>query len=255
MRSGDVLFFNGSLVHGSTVNRTTDRFRRSLIGHYVHAGVRQIAGYYHPALTMDGTPLPLDVSPYGGPCGEWAKPRRHPSHRNHRAAPARASTRITPSPAPNWVICAQVPTHLPQIPDSHGRSYSAFCVPRESGVRSLTSLSVPGVTSPIIAPATGRPVARAATARETRTVPRWAGGARHRAVLFALRAGMAHVKRGQAGSLTFLGSRRSRPGGWPLSSAEGQIGCGWSISLGFGAGTLLLYGLAELLFRCSIFVL
>ncbi len=153
MRSGDVLFFNGSLVHGSTVNRTTDRFRRSLIGHYVHAGVRQIAGYYHPALTMDGTPLPLDVSPYGGPCGEWAKPRRHPSHRNHRAAPARASTRITPSPAPNWVICAQVPTHLPQIPDSHGLAV----------LQALRSLSV---TNTVQAPALSRRILTHVHARE-----------------------------------------------------------------------------------------
>lgn len=72
MRPGDVLFFNGSLVHGSTPNRTTGRFRRSLIGHYIHADVRQIAAYYHPALAMDGTPLTLDTSPGGGPCGQWA---------------------------------------------------------------------------------------------------------------------------------------------------------------------------------------
>jgi ectoine hydroxylase-related dioxygenase (phytanoyl-CoA dioxygenase family) len=35
MQPGDVLFFNGSLVHGSFPNITTDRFRRSLIGHYI----------------------------------------------------------------------------------------------------------------------------------------------------------------------------------------------------------------------------
>ena len=32
---GDVLFFNGSLVHGSQPNRTANRFRRSLICHYI----------------------------------------------------------------------------------------------------------------------------------------------------------------------------------------------------------------------------
>ena len=35
MQAGDVLFFNGQLIHGSLPNRSSDRFRRSLIGHYV----------------------------------------------------------------------------------------------------------------------------------------------------------------------------------------------------------------------------
>jgi phytanoyl-CoA hydroxylase len=72
MEPGDVLFFNGSLVHGSNPNRTASRFRRSLIGHYIQAEARQVAGYYHPALAMDGTALPLEVSEDGGPCGQWA---------------------------------------------------------------------------------------------------------------------------------------------------------------------------------------
>jgi len=71
MDPGDVLFFHGSLVHGSMPNTTTDRFRRSLIGHYLQADARQVAEYYHPALRMDGTPLRLAVSEGGGPCGEW----------------------------------------------------------------------------------------------------------------------------------------------------------------------------------------
>jgi phytanoyl-CoA hydroxylase len=70
---GDVLFFHGSLVHGSSPNTTADRFRRALIGHYIHAEARQVAEYYHPALRMDGTPLRLDVSEGGGACGEWAE--------------------------------------------------------------------------------------------------------------------------------------------------------------------------------------
>ena len=65
------LFFHGSLVHGSRPNTTTDRFRRALIGHYLQAEARQVAGYYHPALRMDGTPLTLDMSEGGGACGEW----------------------------------------------------------------------------------------------------------------------------------------------------------------------------------------
>jgi phytanoyl-CoA hydroxylase len=80
MEPGDVLFFNGSLVHGSNPNHTAGRFRRSLIGHYIQAEARQVAGYYHPALAMDGTQLRLGVSEDGGRCGEWADgPGRRPA--------------------------------------------------------------------------------------------------------------------------------------------------------------------------------
>lgn len=71
MEPGDVLFFNGSLVHGSAPNTTTDRFRRALIGHYIEGDAEQVADYYHPALRMDGTPLTLRVSEGAGACGEW----------------------------------------------------------------------------------------------------------------------------------------------------------------------------------------
>ncbi len=71
MSPGDVLFFHGSLVHGSMPNTTADRFRRALIGHYIQADARKVAAYYHPALRMNGTPLELDVSEGGGACGEW----------------------------------------------------------------------------------------------------------------------------------------------------------------------------------------
>jgi ectoine hydroxylase-related dioxygenase (phytanoyl-CoA dioxygenase family) len=71
MEPGDVLFFTGSLVHGSLPNTSPDRFRRALIGHYIQADARQVAAYYHPALRMDGTPLHLEVSAGGGACGQW----------------------------------------------------------------------------------------------------------------------------------------------------------------------------------------
>lgn len=74
MEPGDVLFFNGSLVHGSMPNVSQDRFRRALIGHYIQAEARQVAKYYHPALRMDGTPLDaLAISEGGGACGVWAE--------------------------------------------------------------------------------------------------------------------------------------------------------------------------------------
>ncbi len=71
MSPGDVLFFNGQLVHGSGPNHSVDRFRRSLIGHYIEGDAQQVAHYYHPILRMDGSPVHLDVSQGGGSCGVW----------------------------------------------------------------------------------------------------------------------------------------------------------------------------------------
>ena len=71
LKAGDVLFFNGALVHGSFPNRSANRFRRSLIGHYIVGDAEKVAKFYHPALRMDGTPVELDISPQGGPCGVW----------------------------------------------------------------------------------------------------------------------------------------------------------------------------------------
>jgi ectoine hydroxylase-related dioxygenase (phytanoyl-CoA dioxygenase family) len=71
MEAGDVLFFNGSLIHGSGPNRSQDRFRRALIGHYIVGEAKQVSEYYHPVLRMDGTVVELEKSPRGGPCGVW----------------------------------------------------------------------------------------------------------------------------------------------------------------------------------------
>ncbi|MGW1029652.1 phytanoyl-CoA dioxygenase family protein [Streptomyces sp. NPDC002577] len=68
MAPGDVLFFNGSLVHGSQPNRTTDRFRRSFICHYAGRSAERI-GHWYDALTMDGRRLALPESEGAGPCG------------------------------------------------------------------------------------------------------------------------------------------------------------------------------------------
>jgi ectoine hydroxylase-related dioxygenase (phytanoyl-CoA dioxygenase family) len=73
MEAGDVLFFNGALVHGSYPNTTTDRFRRALIGHYVEGAAEQVAQFYHPALRMDGTIVELETSGGGGSCGVWVE--------------------------------------------------------------------------------------------------------------------------------------------------------------------------------------
>jgi ectoine hydroxylase-related dioxygenase (phytanoyl-CoA dioxygenase family) len=71
MQAGDVLFFNGQLVHGSFPNTSHDRFRRSLIGHYIVGEAEQVAQFYHPVLRMDGSPVELAISERGGPCGVW----------------------------------------------------------------------------------------------------------------------------------------------------------------------------------------
>ncbi|MFK0150967.1 phytanoyl-CoA dioxygenase family protein [Streptomyces sp. NPDC090499] len=68
MGPGDVLFFNGSLVHGSQPNRSAGRSRRSFIGHYVGRSAERIGGYYR-TLSMGGEPVPLPESEGGGPCG------------------------------------------------------------------------------------------------------------------------------------------------------------------------------------------
>lgn len=70
MRAGDVLFFHGSLVHGSRPNTTADRFRRSLIFHYVPRASVEVASFYLPLLDPDGREVRIAESPDGGPCGE-----------------------------------------------------------------------------------------------------------------------------------------------------------------------------------------
>ena len=73
MKAGDVLFFNGSVVHGSFPNTSKTRFRRALIGHYIAGEAEKVASYYHPILRMNGTEVELGVSEHGGPCGVWAE--------------------------------------------------------------------------------------------------------------------------------------------------------------------------------------
>lgn len=71
MKAGDVLFFNGQVVHGSFPNISKNRFRRSLIGHYIVGEAEQVAQWYRPVLRMDGSEIELEDSAWGGPCGVW----------------------------------------------------------------------------------------------------------------------------------------------------------------------------------------
>lgn len=81
MKAGDVLFFNGSLVHGSYPNSSTQRFRRALIGHYIAGEAEKVGGFYHPVLRMDGTLVELGESQGGGPCGLWVDQDGRPALR------------------------------------------------------------------------------------------------------------------------------------------------------------------------------
>ena len=72
MKAGDVLFFHGLLVHGSEPNRSPDRFRRALIGHYLTGDAQEVGKWYHPVYRMDGTIAPLGDAPESLPCGVWA---------------------------------------------------------------------------------------------------------------------------------------------------------------------------------------
>ena len=69
MQAGDVLFFNGQLVHGSLPNTSSNRFRQALIGHYIAGEAKQVYEWYHPVLQMDGTAVEFDISDIGGTCG------------------------------------------------------------------------------------------------------------------------------------------------------------------------------------------
>ena len=69
MKAGDVLFFNGSLIHGSTPNTSADRFRRSLIAHYVPRHSQELSPWYRSPLTFDGVVVEIAEATGGGPCG------------------------------------------------------------------------------------------------------------------------------------------------------------------------------------------
>ena len=73
MKAGDVLFFNGTLVHGSYPNTSTSRFRRALIGHYLSGDCDSVREWYHPVYNMRGEVITFGTTPGGGPCGVWTE--------------------------------------------------------------------------------------------------------------------------------------------------------------------------------------
>jgi ectoine hydroxylase-related dioxygenase (phytanoyl-CoA dioxygenase family) len=69
MRAGDVLFFHGSLVHGSKPNTSASRFRRSLILHYIPESATEVSRFYDPLVAPSGALVTRAAAAGGGPCG------------------------------------------------------------------------------------------------------------------------------------------------------------------------------------------
>jgi Protein involved in biosynthesis of mitomycin antibiotics/polyketide fumonisin len=69
MDAGDVLFFNGNLIHGSYRNKSKDRFRRAFICHYANGSAEMISSGYRPLYNAAGEEIDLAPNSEGGPCG------------------------------------------------------------------------------------------------------------------------------------------------------------------------------------------
>jgi ectoine hydroxylase-related dioxygenase (phytanoyl-CoA dioxygenase family) len=69
MDAGDMLFFHGSLIHGSYPNKSHDRFRRAFICHYLPARSTEVSHWYRPLLGFDGDEVFVPGAVGGGACG------------------------------------------------------------------------------------------------------------------------------------------------------------------------------------------
>jgi phytanoyl-CoA hydroxylase len=68
---GQTVFFSGNLIHGSGPNRTSNRSRRTFIGHYIDQASRQVAQFYHPLHDARGEVVSISApAEGGGPCGD-----------------------------------------------------------------------------------------------------------------------------------------------------------------------------------------
>lgn len=69
LKAGDMLFFNGSVIHGSYPNTSPDRFRRAFICHYVPRESAEVSHWYRPLLRFNGEEILISDATGGGPCG------------------------------------------------------------------------------------------------------------------------------------------------------------------------------------------
>ena len=103
-KAGDVVFFNGHILHRSKQNVTTDRFRRSFVSHYCNARsftqwgpithgpgaprqdpVTLMSGASH-ILARGDTHLPYAQPRFGTPCAALEDPVTR--RKKHRTIPA-----------------------------------------------------------------------------------------------------------------------------------------------------------------------
>ncbi|MEX0885456.1 MAG: phytanoyl-CoA dioxygenase family protein [Phycisphaeraceae bacterium] len=70
LAAGDVLFFNGSIIHGSYPNESADRFRRAFICHYAPRSCEEISKWYFPLYELTGQTVVRAEATGGGPCGD-----------------------------------------------------------------------------------------------------------------------------------------------------------------------------------------
>lgn len=68
LKAGDVLFFNGSVIHGSYPNTSKERFRRAFICHYMPESSTEISQWYK-LFDFEGNRVSRHESQWGGPCG------------------------------------------------------------------------------------------------------------------------------------------------------------------------------------------
>jgi phytanoyl-CoA hydroxylase len=69
LRAGDVLFFNGNVIHGSGPNRSKLRYRRAFICHYVPLSTAELSHWYSTPYRFNRQLLSIATATGGGPCG------------------------------------------------------------------------------------------------------------------------------------------------------------------------------------------
>jgi phytanoyl-CoA hydroxylase len=69
LNAGDVLFFNGNVIHGSGPNRSKSRFRRAFIFHYVPRSTAEMSSWYKTPFRFDHELVSIAAATGGGPCG------------------------------------------------------------------------------------------------------------------------------------------------------------------------------------------
>ena len=79
LKAGDVLFFNGSVIHGSYPNTSNDRFRRAFICHYMPQSSTEISQWYK-LFDFEGNRATRHESQWGGPCGTEATAHLQAAH-------------------------------------------------------------------------------------------------------------------------------------------------------------------------------